>query len=807
MEAIQVAGGEEVGLVHTSNVVAKNKKGANMSRRIWFLLPGGGLNLPGVRLIETKIWRWAAAGLLLSTISLAMPAKGAEELVNVPGGRAWVSADQKLRIRLLGDAGAGYDVSFDANDAGNWIAAAGFPEGQVWAVRSVWNGQITKWYSGGQAFKVSHIHKPEGGVLECQGSGAVDGQPWEFLDRYSFEHGAIKVVRRWYHASSQGQSPVSLVTVVRVPVGDDPRTMLPGIIYNGNMGTYPTSPVPRLLYVPNAKSVYEEHRYPVPFVNLESTVAKRRLYTSLLTIPSKVSSGHLGNDQWWSLGLEWRWDRTVDLLSVSGAVATNGMNSMVYGNLNGFMPYDKAYIDVQGESAFEKTFFIDVGIAARSGYGFRETVQKALQVFKPYDTPHLSAKEAIDLKLKHAGDMYIEDSDGTAGFRFWPTYQGRDTQPMMYGWVGGNLGVAYGLLDAAERTSNENYRRMAVSTIQFFVDHVRRDTPGLLFGDYYFIEKQWRPGKFGNVAWPDSVSARQLGESLEQLADCTLWAKSHSLTEAGGWQKLLIEAGDFLVSTQRYHGMFPRSWYPDGRPVSWQEGKIPPATEVTAAGTMLVSPLVKVYRLTGDRRYLDTAESVLRAYYDEFGRDLHISYNGATLDAASEDKEAGWGFLHGALALYEATRKSEYLEWARDAADWLLTWYVMYDMQLPASSPLHGFVNTTGWTAISVQNEELDCWGQYLAPDFYRLGKYLGAQSYQDVARTAFYAPTQAIARPGAMFGLKLIGMELEHFNHTNCTYIRDGAWRGSLWSEGILWSLTSTLYNGAKMMELGAVE
>jgi hypothetical protein len=595
-----------------------------------------------------------------------------------------------------------------------------------------------------------------------------------------------------------------------VPVGDDPRTLLPGIIYNGNVGTYPTAPVPRLLPVPNAKGVYEEHRYPVPFVNLESTVARRRIYASLLTIPSKVPQGHLGDDQWWSLGLEWRWGGTVDLLSISGAVATNGMNSMVYGNLNGFDPYEHAYIDVQGETTFEKTFYIDCGIAPRVGYAFRETLLKALQIFKPYDTPHLTMKETMGLKLEYASDLYIEQADGTAGFPLWPPdHAGRQNpyKPFMYGWLGDNLAVAYGLLAAGERTKNQNYWRMGVNTIQFFVDHVRRDTPGLLFGDYYYTERTWIPGRFWNVPWPNSVAARQLGESLEQLADCTLWAKAHHMAEADRWQKLLVEAGNFLVTTKRYKGMFPRSWYPDGQAVGWEEGKIPTAAEITAAGALLVSPLVKASQLTGDKRYLETAELALRAYYEAFGRDLQVSYLGCDLDAAAQDKGAGWAFMHAALAVYEATKQPEYLDWARDAADWTLTWYVMYDMQLPPTSPLHGFVNTIGWTGISVQNEELDCFGQFLAPDYYRLGKYLGDPRYEDLGRTMFYAPTQAIARPGAMFGVKTPGMELEHFNHTNCTYIRNGAWRGPSWSEGLLWILAATLYDGAKMAELGAVQ
>jgi hypothetical protein len=412
----------------------------------------------------------------------------------------------------------------------------------------------------------------------------------------------------------------------------------------------------------------------------------------------------------------------------------------------------------------------------------------------------------MDLKLKYAGDVYHEEPDGTAGFPLWPACLGRDPQPFMYGWCGGGLGVAYGLLYAGERTGNANYRRMGVNTINFFVEHVQRDIPGLLFGDYYYLDKKWNPGRFANVPWPDSVAARQHGENLDQLADCIAWAKAHKMPEAEKWQKLLAEAGDFLVTAERHRGMFPRSWFPDGKPAGWTEGKPPTIEEITTAGAYLVAPLAKLYQLSADKRYLDTAESALRAYYEEFGRDLRISYCGATLDAAATDKEAGWGFMHGAIALYEVTKKQEYLDWARDAADWLLTWYVMYDMQLPPASPLHGFVNTTGWTMISVQNEELDCWGQYIAPDFYLLGEYLNDQRYVHVGRTLFYAPTQAIARPGAMFGLKMIGMELEHFNHTNCTYVRGGAWRGPFWGEGILWALTATLYNGAKMAELGAL-
>ena len=62
------------------------------------------------------------------------------------------------------------------------------------------------------------------------------------------------------------------------------------------------------------------------------------------------------------------------------------MNSMVYGHINRFDPYEDAYIEVDGDVTFEKTFYIDAGLAPRTGYAFRETLWKAFQVFQPIQT-------------------------------------------------------------------------------------------------------------------------------------------------------------------------------------------------------------------------------------------------------------------------------------------------------------------------------------------------------------------------------------------------------------------------------------
>ncbi len=36
------------------------------------------------------------------------------------------------------------------------------------------------------------------------------------------------------------------------------------------------------------------------------------------------------------------------------------------------------------------------------------------------------------------------------------------------------------------------------------------------------------------------------------------------------------------------------------------------------------------------------------------------------------------------------------------------------------------------------ENEEIDCWGYWMAPDFYRLGMALRQERYEQIARVMF---------------------------------------------------------------------
>ena len=74
------------------------------------------------------------------------------------------------------------------------------------------------------------------------------------------------------------------------------------------------------------------------------------------------------------------------------------------------------------------------------------------------------------------------------------------------------------------------------------------------------------------------------------------------------------------------------------------------------------------------------------------------------------------------LSLFEATRLEGYLERAEKAADWLLVWTYFHDIDLPSDPLLDSAPNTVGWTMISLHNKEIDVFGYWLGPEFYKLG-------------------------------------------------------------------------------------
>ncbi|MGD0039508.1 MAG: hypothetical protein ABSE84_03660, partial [Isosphaeraceae bacterium] len=316
-------------------------------------------------------------------------------------------------------------------------------------------------------------------------------------------------------------------------------------------------------------------------------------------------------------------------------------------------------------------------------------------------------------------------------------------------------------------------------------------------------QHRWLPAGFHGSS--PGVSSRQFGEVLDRLGDLVLLGRKLKL-DVKPWEDAFRKGCDFLVASPCCRGLYPRAWNIDGTPLGWRTGKEP---VLSAAGASCIWPLLKMAKISGEKKYLDRAVEVMEAYAKQFGPQSPMPPWGATLDAGGEDKEAGWELMHAALDVYEANTNKRFLDLAQWAADWTLTWMYFHDIGLRKDSVLYGHLHTIGWTLVSTQNQEIDVFAYWMAPDYYRLGSLLHDPRYQQIAKVMYDACTQTIARPGRMFGQSALGIQAEHYNHTNCTYVggQPGTWRGTQHAAGISWVTAGGLYGGMKLVEMAPEE
>ena len=175
-------------------------------------------------------------------------------------------------------------------------------------------------------------------------------------------------------------------------------------------------------------------------------------------------------------------------------------------------------------------------------------------------------------------------------------------------------------------------------------------------------------------------------------------------------------------------------------------------------------------------------------------------YWGGTLDASCEDKEGAYAALQGFLAIYEATKRPQYLQWAQHALDVVLTYVCVWDMDLPAGRLRnHGFT-TRGWTAVSVQNMHIDAYGVLMTPEIYRMGELTRREELKQLALVMYRSCGQIIDPYGSQ------GEQPQHTNYGQGGDLSDPAnFRGGYnetWT--VFWITAHFLNAAAQLQEMG---
>lgn len=540
------------------------------------------------------------------------------------------------------------------------------------------------------------------------------------------------------------------------------KVTIPHMIYNDNPSADPERTVPHIGEEAGGGIIVEEHRLPIPAVNVEWKTNGGCSYVTLLSKPQVVTGDE---SEYWSLGVVKEADGER-ITALSGPLMFNGMKDVVYGGRCTPLPYLQGYRYVRPNEGIEKTFYLCWG-DTEEGKGFRSLVSMGYALLEPKTTAQHSHEEMIAYKKNVLDTRYYKDAD-CCGYQTFGAANhfgniSRRPEYFLYGWTGQSVKLAW--CECVLGLKNKETARLnrALEIVDFYIKNGQsKEQPGLLYGYYLIEKKEWR-----NV-WKDPTApfaSRIEGESLVDLLEILKLLRDNKHAVPQHWEQTVRDACEFLCSKKALteDGIYPMAWNADGS-VQTQM--------VNAAGMPCVWALVKASCYFEEERYLQEAIARYEVYYDLHMKTFDVPFARATMDAKCEDKEAGIYFFTTAAELYEMTREERFKKWASIAADWILTFVFFWETGFQKNSQCYamGF-KTTGWPGVSVQNHHLDVF--FPSYEMYRFGIESGQAVYAEMGRHVSDALTYGVSTKEGEYDYTVIGEQGEHYYHTNYFQIK----------------------------------
>jgi hypothetical protein len=337
---------------------------------------------------------------------------------------------------------------------------------------------------------------------------------------------------------------------------------------------------------------------------------------------------------------------------------------------------------------------------------------------------------------------FERELDGTAG--------GEGDRPHMHvGWVSGAPWAAQ-LVAWGRRIGSEAHLRAGEDVL----DHISENlAPSGTFWSEWTLERGWGTG------WSPSgtIHANTIGQAtlffLRALAGEGAQEANHPTWEAAARSNL-----DAITARQR----------DDGNLGAYHDAETGAVTEWEGAAALVWIAAL----LAGADRYEEPRyrHAALRAgaYYRRFVDDELIF--GAPEDVhLAPTSEDGYNAVIAFTALHRATGDPEWLDVARRAADWMLTFRYSYDVEFAPETILGAYrFRTLGTDQASPANQHLHHFGLLCVPELVELSRATGDDHYRMRAAESVAAWRQFVARRDGDFNA-MRGMISERFYQTDC--------------------------------------
>lgn len=586
----------------------------------------------------------------------------------------------------------------------------------LWSIATAWdNSWPSQWHHANPT-----VIEQSGEWQILKGELRLTKGTFKIRDAYRKEkNGLVKCVRRFQWTGSADIDSITLSVRWNV-AGAGLQAFLPGILYYGNPSGAKNTPdcVVRYSGKEDEMAIFEDHRYPMPFACLESAGAEK-FGAVLHTVPSQLRDAKLF-DHWWSMGVAAHADYS-ELVLLSGPITYNNQKSVAKSQQCGSMKYDNTFIKMSPGMVIEKSFYLDAFPITKQGIAFQKPLYDAINLYKPFYTEDLPTyKEILDSKLLLTKARWTEGKE-YAGFNMYD----RPLSPeIVMGWCGQADSPGYALQNLKAFFNNDPKIDPMVQQSLDFLSSCPVDAKG--FPVVYSVnDKKW--------SQTDPVSD---GQGMYNIAKAIEAARKNKRYDAHKWEIFLKKACDSAAARILKSDWSPRS---------------------TAEG-FYVAPLAIASKLFSTDVYRKAAIKAADYYANR-----HISmkepYWGGTLDASGEDKEGAWAAFQAFLSVYDLTKDTKYLSYAKHACDVCLSYVVVWDIPLTPGRMADHMFKTRGWTVVSPQNQHIDIFGVFFAPEVYRMGILLRNENLKRLAKVMFLTCGQLTDPYGSQ------GEQLQHTN------------------------------------------
>jgi hypothetical protein len=347
---------------------------------------------------------------------------------------------------------------------------------------------------------------------------------------------------------------------------------------------------------------------------------------------------------------------------------------------------------------------------------------------------------------------------------------GLDRRAMHVAWVSGAPWAA-ALLEHGRRAGEGRYADAGAAVLDTIAGALAPS--GTFYGE-------WRDGRWTG-GWnprPTWVHARTLAEATLFMTRA-LRAERERETDHPVWAAAIRSNLGFVAARQRKDGNLGSYYDFETAAVESWEG---------AAGVLWVAALVEASQLLAEPAWLGSAQRAA-GYYADFV-DAELIYGAPEDVLLTPTSEDGYNAVIAYVVLHRADGDPRWLDLARRAADWMLTFRYAYNVVFPPDTLLGRYdFRTRGGDMASPSNQHLHAYGLLCYPELLRFAELIGDVWYADRARENLACFRQFVARRDGDFDAR-IGMVSERYYQTNW-----GGPKGGLLTLSHAWSIGVLLY------------